>query len=64
MHELVPDRRLWCSSVSLAFIRELKHARTARRGRQPEENISHARKVLSNRFVCYSSLMEKIYLAM
>ena len=34
-----------------------------RRGRQPEENISRARKVLSPRFLYYSSLMEKRYLA-
>ena len=35
-----------------------------RRGRQSEENISHSRTVLSPRFLCYSSLMEKRYLAM
>ena len=35
-----------------------------RRGRQPQENISRARNVLSPRFLYYSSLMEKRYLAM
>ena len=57
MDELAPDRGFWCSSGSLAraFLR---------RGWKPEENISRARKILSPRFVCYSSLMEKIYLAM
>ena len=35
-----------------------------RRGRQPEENISRARTVVSPRFLYLSSLMEKRYLAM
>ena len=35
-----------------------------RRGRQPEENISRARTVLSTRVLYCSSLMEKRYLAM
>ena len=35
-----------------------------RRERQPEENISHARTVLSPRFLYHLSLMEKRYLAM
>ena len=35
-----------------------------RRGRQPEENISRARKVFSPRFLYCSSLMGKRYLAM
>ena len=39
-------------------------ARFLRRGRQQEECISHARIVLSPRFLYYSSLMEKRYLAM
>ena len=44
-------------------IRELARA-FLRRGRQPEKNISCARTVLSPRFLYYSSLMEKRYLAM
>ena len=55
---------LWCLLLHYVVHRELNHARFLRRGRQPEETISRARKVLSPRFVCYSSLMEKIYLAM
>ena len=35
-----------------------------RRRGQPEEDISRARTVLSPRFLCYQSLMEKRYLAM
>ena len=35
-----------------------------RRGRQPEENISRTRTVVSPRFLYQSSLMEKRYLAM
>ena len=35
-----------------------------RRGRQPEENMSRARTILSPRFLYYTSLMEKRFLAM
>ena len=46
------------------LVGSLKARAFLRRGRQPEENISRAKKVLSLRFLYYSFLMEKRYLAM
>ena len=46
---------LLCSKLvyelSLELIKEFKHATFLRRGRQPEINISHARAVVSPRFL-------------
>ena len=59
------EGKIRCNGIwTCKHMRELKHARFLRRGRQPEENISRARKVLSPRFLYYSSLMEKRYLAL
>ena len=44
-------------------MREFKHATFLSHGRQPEMNSSHARTVLSLRFLTLSSLVEKRYLA-
>ena len=58
------NMRFFCHVCNRSLLIGSLSTHVLRRGRQPEEDISRARTVVSLRFLYQASLMEKRYLAM